>query len=292
MSTNYAKTLLLITFIVFLFQSCDEKVEAPENETPPLQQTSSLQRFHFNDKIKVTIVGTFHFGQNSSYDELSIENQALLEQLTDSLKRFGASKVFLEDNPIHDSIYNAQYKAYLKSDDYIKDKTNEIYQLGFRMAKKLGHDSIYLFDNRPPFIGSLNDFTFEIFSKFKDSSDLKFMRKHYDQVTQVYSYNDSIRKTMPIYDNIKSLNSLEGMEYDIYRMHSIELRAGVNDTWVGADWLGRWYQRNLRMMMHVLQQAEPGDKVIIFVGSNHRWVLEQLMRNTPEFEIEDSFQYM
>ncbi|SHI42865.1 hypothetical protein SAMN04488508_101592 [Aquimarina spongiae] len=70
-------------------------------------------------------------------------------------------------------------------------------------------------------------------------------------------------------------------------MHAIEIRVGVDHNWIGADWLGRWYQRNIRMMMHVLRQSDPGDKVILFVGSNHKWVLEQLMKNTPELQIVD-----
>lgn len=280
MTRSVCYLLLLMTL-----SNCRSKPISNSEET-------SFRALQFENKREVLIVGTYHFDQESNYNELDKANQLALENLITNLKAFNATKVFIEKDPIHDSIYNARFQEYLASEDFIKDKTNELYQLGFRMAKRLNHNSVYLFDNKPPFIGSLEGFSFEAFGKYKDAADEEFNKKHFEQIMKVYRHNDSIRNTLNIYDNIASLNNAEDRQYNISRMHAIEVRAGVNDTWLGADWLGRWYQRNIRMMMNIMKKSEPGDRIIIFVGSNHKWVLEQLMINTPEFKIIDSMHYL
>jgi hypothetical protein len=68
-------------------------------------------------------------------------------------------------------------------------------------------------------------------------------------------------------------------------MHLYELRAGIDQSWMGPDWVGRWYQRNLRMLSYLFTFAEPHDRILIIVGNNHKWILEQLIRNVPEFEV-------
>ncbi len=272
-------------WLLLAIANCKPAPVTEEEETP-------FKQLQFEDVREVLIVGTYHFDQESDYDELDDANQQELDRLITRLEAFNATKVFIEKDPKHDSVYNVAYQKYLTSEDYIKDRVNEIFQLGFRMAKRLGHDSIYLFDNKPPFIGSLDGFSFDVFGKFKDAADEEFNKKHYEQISDVFQTNGKIRNKMSLYDNIKSLNSVEDQQYNISRMHAIEVRSGVNDTWIGADWLGRWYQRNIRMMMHVMQRSSPDDRIIIFVGSNHKWVLEQLMTNTPEFNIVDAMPYL
>jgi hypothetical protein len=75
-------------------------------------------------------------------------------------------------------------------------------------------------------------------------------------------------------------------------MHMYELRAGIGDNWMGPDWLARVYQRNLRMMAHLLKISEPGDRLLVVVGDNHKWTLEDLMSKTPDLEVVSSFNYL
>lgn len=273
-------------FLLFIGLSCQRPSEPDENRKSPLK---SLE---FDDVREVVILGTYHFDQETHYDELDEGNQQQLERLSANLQAFGATKVFIEKDPVQDSLYNAWYRDYLDSEETIADHRNELFQLGFRMAKRMQHDSIYLFDNRPPFIGSLEGFTFEAFGNYVDSVDTAFTKKHYEQLGEVFPYNDSLRKTFDLYTNIQSLNGPEAADYDIKRMHAVEMRAGVNDSWIGADWLGRWYQRNIRMMMHVMKQSTSEDRILLIVGSNHKWVLEQLMQNTPEFRVVDVNEFL
>jgi hypothetical protein len=45
-----------------------------------------------------------------------------------------------------DSITNERFQKYLHGTFDLEDKTNEVYQIGFKLAKKLGHKKIYCSD--------------------------------------------------------------------------------------------------------------------------------------------------
>ncbi|SHI42835.1 DUF5694 domain-containing protein [Aquimarina spongiae] len=152
------------------------------------KENSVYKALHFKDQIEVLIIGTFHFDQETNYDELSEKNQLEIDQLLTGLEKFGATKVFIEKSPLYDSVYNARYQEYLTSEESIDSLRNEIYQLGFKMAKRLQHNAIYLFDNKPDFIGSLEDFSFSSFAKYADSVDTQFNKKHHQQISEVYTY--------------------------------------------------------------------------------------------------------
>ncbi len=56
--------------------------------------------------------------------------------------------------------------------------------------------------------------------------------------------------------------------------------------------LARWYQRNIRMAANVLKISQPNDRLLIFVGDNHKWVLDSLFAKIPELTLVDSWQYL
>lgn len=47
------------------------------------------------------------------------------------------------------------------------------------------------------------------------------------------------------------------------------------------------------MMGHILKMNDPGqDRLLIVVGDNHKWVLEQFLSHSPEFRVVSSFDYL
>ena len=55
---------------------------------------------------------------------------------------------------------------------------------------------------------------------------------------------------------------------------------------------GRWYQRNIRMMGNLLRISETGDRLLVIVGDNHKWILEDLIDNTPELKTVSTYKYL
>ena len=102
---------------------------------------------------QVMLFGTFHF-KDAGLDTVKVKdidifteaNQAYLEALTQSLQGFKPTRVLLEYSPENDELVNERYREYLAGNYELG--TNEIYQLGFRIAKLAGHERVYGFDYR------------------------------------------------------------------------------------------------------------------------------------------------
>ena len=112
-------------------------------------------------KIKIILLGTFHF--NQSLDSASKihsnlftpKRQKEVSDLVDKLVKQKPDKIFLEftlkKQPFYDSIYNDYLNG--KEPEKLKVKANEIFQLGMKIAKKLNHKKVIGMNYQPEEIG-------------------------------------------------------------------------------------------------------------------------------------------
>ena len=123
-----------------------------------------LEPFTFNGKHQpsIMILGVFHFDYPNldAYKEhhqlnVLLENrQQEIAELLMLLKEYKPTKILLEiDRVGRDSLFNVRYKEYLDGKFDISNRKNEIYQLGFKLAKSMGHDRIYCVDAMPEWCG-------------------------------------------------------------------------------------------------------------------------------------------
>ena len=257
----------------------------------PEPATQELKTYSSESSAQVMVLGTYHFAQESATDELSPENQEEIEEVLNAIQKFQPTKVVIEIEPERSQRLNELYGEYRVGAFSIDTLANEIFQLGFKMADRMGHESIYLFDDQTPFIGSLEGFSWAKFNEYAEG-DSTFIQKHFEKILSTFAYNDSLLKTLHLYDRIRVINSLQAQKLNAQRMHMYELRVGIGDNWMGPDWLGRWYRRNIRMMGHLLKMSNPDDRLLVIVGDNHKWVLEDLMNYTPDFEVVGAYEYL
>lgn len=117
-------------------------------------------------QTQVLLLGTFHFDspnldlvKTNPFDVT--KGQQELEKITDQIKKFNPTKIFIEWNYDEqdelDTLYNL-YKAG-KFLDFVKQKypgnkfyqESEIFQLAFRAAKKCGNAQLYAIDIQTKF---------------------------------------------------------------------------------------------------------------------------------------------
>ena len=77
-------------------------------------------------------------------DVLAPKRQREIEQLVTQLKAFQPTKIALEVDERFDADINADYQAYLKGTYELK--RSEGNQIGFRLAKQMGHPRVYCVD--------------------------------------------------------------------------------------------------------------------------------------------------
>jgi hypothetical protein len=65
-----------------------------------------------------------------------------------------------------------------------------------------------------------------------------------------------------------------------------ETFVGFPDHHVGADLVGEWYKRNLRIYANLWRAVrEADDRVMLLVGQGHVWTLRTFLRENPDFEV-------
>ena len=224
---------------------------------------------------QVMLFGTFHF-KDAGLDTVKVKdidvftaaNQAYLEALTQRLQGFKPTRVLLEYNPENDELINERYREYLAGNYELG--ANEIYQLGFRIAKLAGHERVYSFDNRE--VGWQAEPMFE-YAKENDSPEMK----NFNKIIETYTAEDEqARASMSLKELLLRQNdpANERLNMDLYlATNSI----GAGDGYAGAAATASWWERNFYMYANIQQLAEPGERVIAIGGTGHIAILKQLL---------------
>ena len=278
------KTQLILIISLVLFLSCQTTPEVAQEvmEPPQLLNYDSLAY------AQAMVLGTFHFND----DMLQPGKEEEINEVIGALSAFKPTKVVLELEPSMDERINRALGLYLKDSFDISQRSNEVFQLGFRMAKVYGHNRLWLFDDQTEYIGSLEGFSFENFSAHANESDSGYYNRYEEKIGEVFNHNQDLLEDLSLLEQLRLLNSSEAQRVNAQRMHAYEVRVGIQKSWMGPDWLGRYYQRNIRMMANVLKFSEPGDRILIIVGDNHKWTLDMLFDHTPDFDLVPSSNYL
>ena len=216
-------------------------------------------------KISVLLFGTFHFAQTGADDDmLSEKRQKEITELVNKLYKFKPDKIFIERNPEFEytNKIDEKYQDYL--DGKFQLSANEIYQLGFRLAKMLGHKKVYQADHPGRYVTIYA--TAEDYANKNGQADI--LRADAIGTTKpLYWTTDepAIRKQKTVLEFIRYINSEEYQKLD--QAHYVSTFPRIGDTkpptsaedkkddavyFVGAELLADWYKRNIKILSKVL----------------------------------------
>jgi len=228
-----------------------------------------------DEPAQVMLIGTFHFsnpGRDAvkvgDFDVMSAESQAWLQAFAERLADFKPTQVLLEYNPGNEDLMNQRYADYLAGNYELE--VNEVYQLGFRIAKLSGLKSVKSFDHR-----DLNwnaEPMFE-YAKQHDSPEMKQFNQIIEDVTRE---QNSAMETMNMGGLMHHFNDpqQDRINMDLYLATNA---IGAGDGWSGADATASWWQRNFRMYANIQKAAHPGARIIVIGGQGHMAILKTLL---------------
>ncbi|MEM8998763.1 MAG: DUF5694 domain-containing protein [Bacteroidota bacterium] len=244
-----------------------------------------------NPKIEVLLIGTSHWNnykkkgldvaQTSEVDILSENYQTQLAVLAEKIKAFGPDKIFVERPMDHQHKLDSLYHLYTTT-DWGLDKRNEIYQLGFRVAKIMGHSKVYGVDYRK------TEFPFDslaaIVSQQKKTDVLDAMMediKHFEK-----EYNTFIAQNPPLEELLAYHNTPENRKLNLgWYLQKANKAGGLNNN-VGAHLTSEWFRRNIHIYGIMQKYTEPTDKKIMLVmGAGHVAIIETLIRYNPDWKV-------
>jgi uncharacterized protein YjgD (DUF1641 family) len=234
------------------------------------------------NKARVMILGVYHFHNpnadmiKTDYpDHLSEKKQREIAEVLDLLAEFKPTKILVEVAPENESVQN-DFQNYLKGE--YKLTANEIYQLGFRLAKRLGHKQIYLADNR---MGMDFNSVMAAAQETKNTEFLEAFQKAMAEIVQMQQRHAQIS----VREALSELNEpeLQNRTRDYYLQLN---RVRSRDKFVGADVLAGWYQRNFRILTNIMQAIEsPQDRVLVIFGQSHAPYLREGIKSDPDLQL-------
>lgn len=230
-------------------------------------------------KPQIMIIGSHHYRENFSSSEPNEVFLNSLETLRKYLINFQPSRVCIElEKDIQDTV-DEYYSHYDPSKFY----KNESYDLGFYIGKHLNLKSILAIDR----MGDNDDST--------DLSSAYEWAKENDE-----HFIQRIKDSQSFHSNLRELN-------DAYQM-TLELNKPVNykrdeelyghmmllgEDWKNSiPWLSWWYKRNMIMVNNITEDLDDTDKVIVIVGSDHVYILKQMLESSNTFNVMTFYEWM
>jgi hypothetical protein len=272
-------SLLLIT----LLSACHLKVANPNiNKYPDAKEALLLGTFHFNNPGGDAV-------KNDVLDVMDTDGQQQLEQLANKIVKYKPSKIFVEwdiqDQESLDKLYQKYVEGTYFDDKKLSDfyRKNEIFQLGFRVAKKLKHKKVYAVDY------SNIDLDFPAVMQAISDSKQTDLKKEFDETIKKMGEETSKKMaTMTLEEIYLDGNRPEEVSANIELYTELTIKAGALENTAGAEMVSQWYKRNLLIWSNIQKIVDENDtRIFVLFGGGHTAILDQLIARNRNWKVAD-----
>jgi Family of unknown function (DUF5694) len=241
--------------------------------------------------IDAVLLGTFHFdnpGQDLANMEvdnvLAPKRQAEIAQILDGLARFKPTKVFVESRRrIAGTTSSETYRTFRQGK--MTESGNEVVQLGFRLADRLGHKEVYAVDVE-------GDFPFEALMEWAQKNGRG--ERLEANITAIQAWAADLTgqlKSKTLSQVLRLHNDPQAVD-DGNAFYLDALRYGAGEEQPGANLVARWYERNFRICALIAEATEPGDRILVVYGAGHAYLLRHCLGGIPGYRIKEANDYL
>lgn len=263
----------------------------------------------FSQKTEILLLGSDHL--NQVYEEefpytdvLAAKNQENLESFSKLIEKFNPEVVMVEVLPEKQKEIDSLYSLYLRNELHLKNLEygrSEVYQLGFRIGKKLDLKEIIAVNSKGGTSQGVldNGDNIEI---YEDAT--KHMR---NLVNETY---DKLQKgNLSFTEFLKFLNQPEAYN-EIYRLRYVipaRVRNGtftkpdemidtafVNSEYIGAELISVFKNRDYKIYSNIVktQLDKKPKRMLLIIGVGHIGSLKSIIQDDPQFRLVDVNQYI
>ena len=239
-----------------------------------LSTTSSAQS---TARPEILILGTYHMANpghdiyNMHVDDVqSPKRQQEVAQLIEVLKRFRPTKIAIEAE-VGSKRVEREYSDYLAGKYALS--ANEIDQIGYRLAKELGHRTIYSVDVD-------GDFPMQRVINYAKANG---RAASFDSIgartgARVKAQNDFLQ-SHTVLETMQYMNADSSVARDVAEYFAM-VPFGEPWEYAGSDLLAAWYQRNIRIYRNIVALIDsPNDRILVIYGAGHLGWLRQDVAN-------------
>ena len=261
-------------------------------------------------KPTIMILGSGHLA-NPGKDTFNVrmddvfapKRQGEIKQLVSQLKTFRPTKIGIQADERHDSEVNANYQDYLEDTYQLTRWEHD--QIGFRLAKQMGHPKVYCVDFCPeydPFFPENLDPNLIDIDKFAMENNQEHLLPKMEDFAipegKTYEEEDGRvwiepKKYESIIDMYIRNNQPEVRRAD-HRAYLRMSQVGLGNQYPGANWVGNhWYPRNLKVFVNLTRITEsPEDRILVIIGAGLVFLLQQFLEDSGDYIIESPLKYI
>lgn len=233
-------------------------------------------------RAEVLVVGVYHMANpgrdvfNMQADDvLAPKRQAELTELLEVLKRFQPTKIAIEADP-----YGRRKQEYA---DYLAGKhtlsRNENDQIGYRLAKELGHKAIYPVDADGEFPWP------RVVNYARASGRSKELDTIMAEIGGMVKTQGEYLASHTVLETLLYMNADTKVAEDIgfyYR----EAHLGEPGDWAGPDLVSDWFRRNMRIYSNIVKLVDsPSERVLVIYGAGHLGWLRNNFASDPTLRL-------
>jgi len=228
---------------------------------------------------EILILGTYHMSNPGrdlhnveADDVLSDTRQQQMAELIDVLRRFRPTKVAVEA-AVGSQTIPRRYESYLAG-EYTLSR-NEIDQIGLRLAREMGHATVYPVDvdGEFPYYRVLN------YAKANDR-EAEFQALQ-DGVGKRVEEFAAYMGSHTILESLQQMNSDASVARDVGEYYGF-VPFGEPYEYAGPDLVARWFERNIRIYRNIRALAtSPEDRILVIYGAGHLGWLRQMVQDDP-----------
>lgn len=248
------------------------------------------------DAPQVMVLGSFHFhnpgadyAKFETADIMGEQKQKEIAETVARLAKFKPTKIAIEWTTDRTEETNKKYADFLAgkfsiSEGDAKIISNEVYQLGFRLAKNAGHKQIYLVD----FPGGMD--INSVFA-YAAKNNPEYAKKVQKEIGEITDFMNRMQKNKSILEILRMMNKADTLS--LAQSLYVEMATvGAGDNYIGADVVTDWYKRNLKIFANIKRIAEPNDRILLIIGQGHKPILQQLIKESPQMKLVDVMDYL
>jgi hypothetical protein len=239
---------------------------------------------------RVLLFGVFHFAnpgldvvKTDQIDVMTDENQAYLDALADRFSQFDPTVVLLEFDPERNPGMQERFRQYLDGDYELP--SNEVYQLGFRIAARSDAETVHGYDE------SDIQWQAEPLFQYLETTDTETGARMSALIEEVTLDEQEAQATLSLRELLLRANDPErdALNRSFYLLTN---HVGGHENFVGADAAASWWHRNFRMYALVQRHAQPGERVLVIGGQGHIAILRLLLADDRDREAADIRPYL
>ena len=245
---------------------------------------------------EVMVLGMYHLSNpgrdavNMTVDDvLAPRRQRELQQLAEALAVWKPTMIVVEADAPAPGFELAEYAD---TESLLLTKRNESVQVGYRLARMLGHRAVYGFDETggddEPDYFPLG----KVFEIAGETGQKPIVDGLLDEVRRDSEAQQALLPSQTLAGSLLAHNDWQRIEGMHHKVHYGLLTIGDGNRQPGAELNAYWYMRNAKMFGKLAMVAKPGDRVLAIMGSGHATWIRHFVRYTPGYAVVDPTPYL